>query len=287
MYELIAIISNLSALTVIGLIYIAYIKNLRSVSQLKETQLKVAEQNVKLWKDRALELERMSPQFIEKQLSERIKIREEEMSRLAQDSETHTEEITNRNKEIAALKESIEKAYQYRKSISVWDRDISEFIEVPDSELERNTIGSFCVDTATLMICDPYYINKRSDFMEEKYPIQKNMYQVVESGEVFCTSLEQLSYDMELLGLDEDLTMEQMLETGILKQLEYSGELPAINSTYIKGNLQTSEYRKVRHLSFLNGRVGAGIEVHLGGDGVYPVSLETYKGELQRIIIDV
>ena len=68
MYEIIATITNLTALTVIGFIYVAYIKNLRSVNQLKDAQLKVAEQNVKLWKDRALELERRTPEFIEKQL---------------------------------------------------------------------------------------------------------------------------------------------------------------------------------------------------------------------------
>lgn len=68
MYEIIATIANLSALTVIGFIYLAYIKNLRSINQLKESQLKLSEQNVKLWKDKALELERKPPEFIEKQL---------------------------------------------------------------------------------------------------------------------------------------------------------------------------------------------------------------------------
>ena len=79
MYEIIAAATNLTALTVIGFIYAAYIKNLRSVNQLKDSQLKISEQNLKLWKDKALGLERRAPEFIEKQLSERIKIREEEI----------------------------------------------------------------------------------------------------------------------------------------------------------------------------------------------------------------
>ncbi len=286
MYEIIAIVSNLGALSAIGFIYVAYIKNLNSISQLKDSQLKVAEQNIKLWKDKALELERKSPEFIEIQLSERIKIREEEISRLAQDSETHEEKIEKKNKEIIAIKESLDKTYEYRKSFSVWDRDASDFIEVPHSELEQNAIGSVCVDTASLMICDPFYPISPPHF-DEDFKVQKNMYQVIESGEYFCTDHDDVSYNMELLGLDEDLSLDQMIEKGILKKVEYSGDIPAIKSSYIKGELQDREYKKYRHLSFLNGQLGAGIAVSLNGDGVYPVSVETYKGELQRIIIDV
>ena len=87
MYEVVAAVANLSALTIIGLIYIAYIKNLRSVTKLKDEQLKIAEQNTSKWKEKYLELERKSPEFVEKLLSERIKIREDELQRLTQDSE--------------------------------------------------------------------------------------------------------------------------------------------------------------------------------------------------------
>ena len=128
MYEIVATIANLTALTVIGIIYAAYIKNLRSVNQLKDTQIKVSEQNVKLWKDRALELERKTPEFIEKQLSERIKIREDEITRLANDTEAHSEQINIKNREIEALRDSIEKASQYRNSITVWDSEVSDFV---------------------------------------------------------------------------------------------------------------------------------------------------------------
>ena len=157
MYEIIAAATNLTALVVIGFIYAAYIKNLRSVNQLKGSQLKISEQNLKLWKDKALELERRAPEFIEKQLSERIKIREEELSRLAEDSASHVEQIDLKNREIKSLRDSIEKAIEYRKSITVWDSEEKDFIEVSDSDLEQRYIGSVCVDTARLMICDPWY----------------------------------------------------------------------------------------------------------------------------------
>jgi hypothetical protein len=287
--EIITIIANLGALTIIGFIYAAYIKNLRTINNLKDTQLKVAEQNVKLWKDKAIELERKSPEFIEKQLSARIKIREDEIERLAQDSDNHVEKIALKNTEIEKLTESFNKAQQYRKSISVWDRDAKDFIDIPHSELEQKVIGSLCVDSASLMICDPFYLIMTEEQEKEEFPTQKTKYKVVETGEVFCTDSEDHHYDMELLGLDEELTKDQMLSMGLLEEIEYSGDLPAINSTYIKGNYSDPEsgYRPTRHFSFLNGRVGAGISISLGGDGVYPVSVESYKGTLQRIIIDI
>jgi hypothetical protein len=287
MFEIITTIANLGALTVIGFIYIAYIKNLKSLNDIKDSQIKVAEQNVKLWKDKALELERKSPEFVEKQLSERIKIREEELTRLAQDTEEHTKKISLKNSEIQKLQESLTKAHEYRRSLSVYDQDERDFIEVPHSELDLKVIGSICVDSASLTIGDSFYTKMEIDREKEEFEVQNSMYKVVETGERFCTNFEDVDYDMELLGLDSELTLKQMLSMGLISQEDYAGELPAIETSYIKGKGYDSEYRQIRHLSFLNGRVGAGISISIGGDGVYPVSIESYKGSIQRIIIDV
>lgn len=287
MYETVGIVANLGSLAVIGVIYLAYIKNLRSVVNLTDSQLKIAEQNVKLWKDRANELERKSPEFIEKQLSERIKIREDEIKRLSQDGEVHVEEIAHKNSEIEALKITLEKANQYRSTISVWDRDKSDFIEVSHNELEQIVVGSLCVDTASLMICDPYYSIQPSESERNECGAQKYMFQVVETGEIFCADDLDSNFELELLGLDAELTIEQMVNNGTLKRLDYSGELPAIPSTYIKGDTKHPRFKGITHLSFLNGRVGAGISIGLGADGIYPVIVESYKGEIQRIIIDL
>lgn len=279
--------ANLSALTVIGFIYVAYIKNLRSVTKLKDEQLKIAEQNIAKWKDKCLKLEWKSPEFVEKLLSERIKIREDELQRLTQDSEIVASSIEQKNREIVSLKSSLLKATEFRKSYSVWDREKSDFIEVSYSELEQKSLGSICVDAATIMNREPLYLKMTDEYEREESPRQERMYKVVKTGEVFCSSLHYDSYDMELLGLDESMTPQEMLERGLLIDLGEPNSLPAIPETYIKGDLRSAEYRKVRHLSFLNGRVGAGITVSLLGDGVYPVYAETYQGETQRIVIDV
>lgn len=287
MYEIVATIANLSALTVIGIIYVAYIKNLRSVNQLKDAQLKVAEQNTKLWKDKALELERRTPEFIEKQLSERIKIREDEISRLAQDTESHTEQINLKNREIDALKDSIDKANQYRNSITVWDKEESDFVEVSNTDLDQTYIGSLCVDTASLMICDPWYIKMREEIEKDECQVQSYKYRVIKSGELFCADDEEDDFPSELLGYEESPSVKEMLSMGIIEKVEYNGKLPAIDSSYIKGDMHDPEYKKIKHLTFVNGRVGAGIAVSLGGDGTYQVFVEYYKNEMQRIIINV
>lgn len=287
MYEIIAAATNLTALAVIGFIYAAYIKNLRAVNQLKETQLKISEQNLKLWKDKALELERRAPEFIEKQLSERIRVREEERARLVEDNTSHEEQIELKNREIRSLRDSIEKATEYRKSITVWDSEEKDFIEVSDSNLEQRCIGSVCVDSASLMICDPWYLNMPSEIEELELPKQKHMYQVITTGELFCTDDENDPFPSELLGLEGELTAQEMVVNGLTKKIDYNGAVPAIETSYIAGNLRDPDYKKIRHLSFLNGRLGAGISISLGADGVYPVYVEYYKDVIQRIIIEV
>lgn len=199
----------------------------------------------------------------------------------------HLEKISLKNLEVEALKENLAKTNRFVSSLTVWDKDKGDFIEVPHAELELTVVGSVCVDSARLMVCDPYYLNPLSENEAEGVEMQKFMFQVVETGVVFCTSFADISLDLELLGLDEDLTWEQMVDQGKLKRLDYSGEFPAIPSTYIRGDLQGEGYKQINHYSFLNGRLGAGVSISLMADGIYPVSIESYKGAIQRIIIDV
>lgn len=287
MYEIIAAGSNFAALAVIGVIYAAYIKNLRAVNELKDSQLRIAEQNVKLWKDRVLELERRTPEFVEKQLSERIKIREDELSRLLEDSAAHRELAEQKNQEINLLRESIEKAAEYRKSITVWDKDEREFVEVSHGDLEQRYIGCVYVDSASLAVGDPTYHTIPCEIEKEDFPVLNRMYRVLSGGELFCCDQLDNTFPSELLGFDKELTIQELLDNGLIEEVQYDRTLPAISSSYIKGDLRDSNYRTVRHLSFLNGCLGAGIIVSVGSDGVYPVYIEYYKERMQRLIIEL
>lgn len=292
MLEIVTLVSNLGALTVIGLIYFAYIKNLKSVNELKNSQLKVAEQNIKLWKDRALEAERRTPEFIEKQLSDRIKIREEELVKLASDNKDHTEEIKLKNKQLETLRSTVESAQDFMSFISVYDSDEKDFVDIPSSSLETNYVGAVCVDTASLMICDPWYVSMDDAREEEELKANKNMFEVVGTKERFCSSSLEDSWPSEAFSIDDDhKTVKELLEEGLIKEIEYQGKLPAIKESYIKGDFRGDSepyvYLPIRHQTFKNGNPGAGVTVGLGGDGIYYVHTESYKGAIHRIVIDV
>ena len=81
--------ANAFALGIAGIIYSAYIKNLNSFLKLKDDKVSTIEQNLKLWKDKAEQLEKKSPEHVEKILNDRIKIREDEIERLSLDKEKH------------------------------------------------------------------------------------------------------------------------------------------------------------------------------------------------------
>lgn len=290
MFETISLISNLGALTVLGFIYLAYIKNLRAVNELKDSQLKIAEQNLKLWKDKAFELERRSPEFIEKQLSERIKIREEEMNRLVSDSKDQTDTIYNKNKELDSLRISIEATRKFMNFTSVYDSDKKEFIEVPSSELDIVNLGEICVDTASIIICDPWYLTMSEKQEFDDLVVRERMFEIVSTGERFCADNDNDTTPSEILALkDTSLTIGDLLKQKLINEVPYSGKLPAIEDSYIKsvGLSYTLPFLKCRHHTFVNGSVGAGLSISLGGDGFYEVKAESYKGQLQRIIIDI
>lgn len=287
MQEAIALAANLGALSVIGLLYVSYIRNLRSMLDLKDEQISSIEKTLKEAKERLFELERRSPEFVEKQLNDRIKVREDEIKRIRRDHSDRSKEVAQKQKEIESLKISLGKAESYRSSLSVWDREKCDFVEISHTDLNEQYIGSICVDTASIMICDPWYRLMDEQHEDEEFVTQNEMYRVVETGEYFCTNLEGSNIDCELLGLPEDLNLKQLLKIGTIEKAPYKGQLPAVPNSYIKGNLADHDYKPIRHLTFKNGRVGAGVIIGLSGDGVYPVFLETYKGEIQRIVIGI
>jgi hypothetical protein len=112
-YQLINLVSNLGVLTVVGILYASYVKNLKSEISLKSEQLKLAEQNIKLWKDKAMISESHTPQFIEQQLGSRIKTREDEIKRLSKDQSNNADIILRKETEIAKLNEKILKAQEF------------------------------------------------------------------------------------------------------------------------------------------------------------------------------
>lgn len=120
------LVTNTFALGVAGVLYFAYIQNLRSQVDQKQEKVDIVEKNLQLWKDRAADLEKKTPDFIVHALSERVKDFEEEIKRLHDDKKTHASEIQKKNTELKELREELEQAKASRKSLE--EVDIDEYI---------------------------------------------------------------------------------------------------------------------------------------------------------------
>lgn len=281
--QLLQLTANLSALVVIGWIYLAYVKNLRSIAKAKDSQIAIVETNLRFWKDKASELEKRTPEYIEKILTERIKIREEELKRLHDDTEGHKKQIQARNEDLSRLRSELEKAKDVGRSIVIYDRNVDDEVIVPNAELELELLGEVFVDSATLMIVDPFYI--RSDWQDEEYKPLPRRYRDVESGKIFEWMKDFTHYNDQIEEIGESVN--SLLKRNRLEQIKE--DYPSKYGLSLAGALYASgSERKCGVLRFNNGEEGAGIAfgtVH--GDGVYPVFGEKYNGVLLRIYVDL
>lgn len=276
-------IANISALAVIGWIYIAYIKNLRSISNAKDSQISIVESNLKLWRDKANELERKTPEYIEKVLTERIKIREDELKRLHDDTVDHKKQIKARNEDLGRLRSELEKTKDVGRSISIYDIDIDDEVIIPNSELELELLGEVFVDSATLMITDPMYI--QSDWHEEEYIPIPRKYRDVITGKTYEFEVDFKHYEEVIEDLGD--TPNNLIKEGRLCYIEVE-DPSKYNMTFTGALYASGSKKRYGALSFSNGEKGAAIAVGtVHGDGVYPVYGEKHNGELLRVYIDL
>jgi hypothetical protein len=275
-------VANLSALAVIGCIYLAYIKNLRSIAQSKDDQIRAVEKNLKLWRDKAELLEKRTPEYIEKALSDRIRIREDELTRLKLDYDQHVKEIQARNSELDNLRKQLEKAKDIGREIVIYDTETDDDVVVPSSELEREEIGEVFVDSASIIIADPSYIH--SDWREEEYVPRPRIYRDIKTSALYEYGKSFNHYEEVLPELDKSIN--QLIEEGRLEKLEQ--DEPEYNMS-LTGSLYASSSKSgYGALKFRNGEEGAGISVQtVYGDGVYKVFGERHKGKIVRVYVDL
>ncbi|MGH1542372.1 MAG: hypothetical protein ACRBHB_18240 [Arenicella sp.] len=283
--EIFSLVANIGALTVAGVLYVSYIKNLRAGLKLKDQKMDLITQRVSFWKEKALSLERNTPQFIELQLNDRIKVREQEIERLAEDGEQHLFEIEKKNQEIASYAEKLQAVAEYSRALTVYDSELGDFKSVEAEELTIKYLGEIFVDTASIIICDPWYMSMDEERERDEFVPLPYKYKNPITGELFFTG--DLEEHLMLDDMDDYLPVSELVALGKLVKLPYSDNLPADPKTYIKGHEAPHVWRDYKRLSFLNGRFGAGIEINTGADGGYQVKAECYKGAIQRVVIDL
>ncbi|MCU6172135.1 hypothetical protein [Enterobacter bugandensis] len=273
--------ANGMALVIAGWIYIAYVKNLKSQIGIKEEQLKVLEKNVNLWKDKANLMEQKTPEYIEEVLTKRIKHREEEIKRLEIDRDENTQLISLRTRDINRLREQLERTMYLGRALTYYDEESDEEIPIPEDEIEIEEMGEVFVDSASILITDPCYIDSCWDHDEVFEDIR--IYNNKENNRIYRFRVDFNHYEEIPEGCTR--TVNEMIKDNIFTELELSREY---NYSYAGAANATLSENGYHSLKFKNGIEGAGLCVKtVYGDGGYLIYGERYKGDLVRIFIEL
>lgn len=191
------VLLNAGALVGGAVIWKLYVENLKAANAVKDATIVSVEKSRDLWKEKAEDPEKRSPEVMEKVLAERIQIREGEIARLAADSKTHQAEIAQLQRQKGELETDMVRARGFRLMLSMEDAADKEYErEHPASELAQAApemeatlspkqeevdvelvyLGEVGVDSGQLMITDPCYID--SEWLDEPF----NMHGPAESS---------------------------------------------------------------------------------------------------------
>lgn len=274
--------ANGIALIVAGWIYFAYVNNLRGQLESKDDQIKAVEKNLALWKDRASVFEKKTPEYMEEVLAKRIKHREEEIKRLEIDKEENTKAISVKTRELSRIRSELERTIYLGKALTYYDLETDQELPIPEAEVEIEELGEVFVDSASILISDPLYVQTEWD-REEKY-VDLRLYRNTETGKVYQYGVDFSHYeDDKIAELDE--TPNVLIEKGKIAPIEIQREL---NYSYPGAAYASRKPKGYGSLKFRSGNDGAGICVStVYGDGVYTVYGERFRGDLVRIFIDL
>ncbi|WP_282340903.1 hypothetical protein [Pseudomonas sp. PS02288] len=273
--------TNGFALLVAGWIYTAYVKNIRATLAQKDEQIEIVEKNLTFWKDKAKDFEKKTPEYIEEVLAKRIKHREEEIERLDQDRESNIKLLGQKTAEVTRLREQLENATYLGRALTYYDLDSDEDIVIPESDIEIEHLGEIFVDSASILITDPQYVEQewRTDIEYE----DPRIYKYTPTGKLYRLGVDFNHYEENIDDLNQ--TPNQLIADKKFVQLELEREY-----TYsLPGALYASSSKEgYAELKFAKGHTGAGICVRtVHGDGGYQVYGERYKGSIYRIYIEL
>jgi hypothetical protein len=258
MPEWLSEIVNLAQLILNGVVLVGgaaiwklYVANLKAAVQAKEATIETVEQSRDLWKEKAQELRKQSPEVVEKALAERIHIRDGEIARLKADKVFDESAVRSLEINKAELEHNLFRTQGFRAMLALEEQDDdSEPLPEVDARVESASrpskvevafIGEVAVDSGQLLVTDPCYID--SDWQLESYSA------------------------LEKVERSEDT----------LFNYSYDGACRATLNGEGHGQLR-----------FELGHAGAGIAFSTAwGDGMYPVYAEKHDGRIVRVYINV
>jgi len=257
------LVVNVGALVGGAIIWKLYVDNLKAALTSKDAEISSVEKNRDMWRDKALEFEKRSPEAMELLLSERIKIRESEIARLADDKGKHEEALKQLQREKSSLETDLSRTRGFRLMLALDEEGPEgdgkqELVDAglpPVSEIQVVLLGEVGVDSGQLMITDPCYIDQewqRYDPSAALPKTAKDQERVLGPG-----------------GPASDVEEN-------LAPFSYQG---AMKTTLSAG---------YGELAFTLGHAGAGVVFHTAwGDGTYPVYGELHDGRVVRAYINV
>lgn len=242
----------LNGIAIIGgsAIWTLYIKNLKQEASTKQAQIDNIQSLTEFWKTRAGELEKQSASNIEKTLSDRIDIREKEIERLTKDAQSSAEIVQNAIGERDFLSRELTKYQEFK---SIYDTIFWEGDEAggdPDKAVQKSIkwLGNVGVDSGTLMITDPCYVNSEWNHTDSRQSENEGTNEADDSATTAETDLFPYSLD---------------------------GAFDAVS----KNGYGSLAYRL--------GHEGAGVAFGTAwGDGLYPVHAELHDGRIIRVYIN-
>lgn len=276
--------TNAFAIGVAGWIYIAYIKNIKASLTVKDDQIKLLEQNNRFQRDQISDLEKKSPENLERILNDRIKIREDEIERLAKDKNNHEKELQLKTQELTSLKSKLEKSRDLKRTMDLLDLriDDNDSFFSKDAEYEIEELGLVAVDSGSLMITDPSYID--TEWNNEDLELLR-LYKHKSTGNIYSFGKDFFNYENKIEGFDQ--TVNELIA---IKELE---EIPIDYSNKVSYSFAGACYATLSGkgygvLPFKKGHQGAAIVVGtVLGDGFYPVYAEKYDGRIVRVYFNV
>jgi len=277
--------ANGFALSVAGWIYIAYIKNLNSIANLKDEQIRTSETHLGFLKEKLSNLEKSSPENIERILNDRIKIREEEILRLNDDKKDHSQEIEHKNQQLSRLKSELEKTKDIRRTMDLLDLDFDsedDSFFSSDAVYEIEEMGLVAVDSGQLMITDPCYIDSQWQNIDYE---DIRLLRDTETGEIYQFRKDFNHYEEKISGFEQ--TVNELIASGKLVSLKIDSSSEISFSYAGACHLSLSE-QGYGAMPFKLGHEGAGIVVRtVLGDGMYPVYAEKYDGKIVRVYFNL
>lgn len=290
----IQVILNAGALVTGGVVWKMYFESLKATIGSKDAELGLASKQLEYWREKAAELEKRSPEAVERVLADRISIREDEIARLNSDKETSSKELQRVTEEVRLLHRDLDQTKGFRAVLAMEqpdpdDPEYEEYLEYMKGredrvvEMEVEFLGAVGVDSGQLMITDPCYID---GLWQAEQFVSRRSYRDAQTGSVVTEGQDFTAFDKPLAALGGEAPKD-LIVSGRLTQLP-DPEPPETFTYSYNGACQATLSRGYGELSYpATGDSGAAVAFQSGwGDGFYGVFGEKHDGRIVRVYVN-